>query len=113
MFVLCLRRLDDPSGPSFVVAHSESESSLEDFIAFHSIKPVVDTLNGKRVLRVFNPKGELGDYCAPSHSRDDEGIRDLGTLDDRVNVLIDQIRPSLEQQVKEAWSQMTEGSVKV
>ena len=112
MYILCLRPLPGDKEP-MAIAHSDTEQKLWDYVEHYLDKPRMDVVEGKRVVRYFQKGSELEDYM-PHDPRDDRtGVIRLGTLDERVQVILEATRPTVIEKVKEEIEKIVAGTVKV
>lgn len=113
MYMLCLRRISDPTAAPMGVAHSDSEQKLLDYMTKHSSAPTFVEVNGTKVFRVFAPGSGLEDFMPPTPGSEDEGVKKLDSVDQTVKAILDSMRPQVEQNVVEARQKMYKNTIPV
>lgn len=111
MYVLSLRKLAEPEGKPDAIAHSEDRTVLEKFISRSMSYPRWIEQDGKKVMSVFREESELAQYLPPYPGREDEGILDVGTVDERIASACELAKISVTQQVRSAWDEMLSNTI--
>lgn len=113
MYILCLRRIAEPSAPPMGVAHSDSEQKLLDYMTKHSSAPAFVEIDGVKTFRVFAPGSGLEDFMPPTPGSEDEGIKKLDSIEDTVNLILEASRPQVLESVQQAREKMKQNTIPV
>lgn len=113
MYVLSLRKLTDPTGRPDAIARSDTAAKLWSFVELHTIRPVMRNIEGRMVMCVFEEGSELAEYAAPNPADAEEGVIYIDSLDARVDVMLNALRPRLEEQVRAADEILVNGTIEI
>lgn len=110
-YVLALRKLDDPDGRVHAIARSDSEQGLWTYVEQCSVIPTYREIGGKRVLCVYGQDTELAEYAPPNPQNNDEGVLYFGSIEERVTMILNTMRPDIERQVRESRAEIERNTI--
>lgn len=112
-YVLALRKLDEPDGRVHAIARSDSEQGLWTYVENCSVQPVYREIAGRRVMCVYGQDTELAEYAPPNPHNNDEGVLFFGSIEERVEVILNAMRPDVERQVRESRAEIERNTIVV